>query len=186
MTTQTLNVINGVDTALLRRNIEAISADAGAGIAGFGVTTRWAGGTRTETEVASWQLGGQRHPRRFTIRTDEPQELLGTDTQPNPQEHLMAAFNSCMMVGYVVGASVHGVELQSLEIESHGELDLRGFLGLDEHVKPGYDTIHYVVRIKGNGTREQFQKIHDTVVKTSPNRWNVANPIRLTSELIVE
>jgi hypothetical protein len=52
-------------------------------------------------------------------------------------------------------------------------------------VKPGYDELHYTVRIKGNGTAEQFKEIHDAVIKTSPNRWNIANPIKLTSDLIV-
>ena len=94
--------------------------------------------------------------------------------------------NACMLVGYVVGASVKGITLEKLEIETEGELDLRGFLGIDENVKPGYDTIKYQVRIKGNGTPEQFQEIHETVIRTSPNRFNMANPIKLESELLVE
>jgi len=98
----------------------------------------------------------------------------------------MAAFNSCMVVGYVANAALQGIEVESLSIESEGDLDLRGFLGLDSKVKPGYDQIHYVLRIKGSGTPEQFQQLHETVIATSPNRWNIANPIKLTSELIVE
>ncbi len=91
-----------------------------------------------------------------------------------------------MLVGYVAGASVHGITLEKLEIESEGELDLRAFLGIDGTVKPGYDQIHYTVRIKGDGTPEQFRDIHETVIKTSPNRWNIANPIKLSSDLVVE
>jgi hypothetical protein len=98
---------------------------------------------------------------------------------------LMAAFNACMLVGYVAGATVNGIDLDSVVIETSGELDLRGFLGLAK-VKPGYDSLHYTVRIKGDGTPEQFQKIHETVIATSPNRWNLANPIKLSSDLIVE
>lgn len=51
---------------------------------------------------------------------------------------------------------------------------------------PGYDQIHYTVRIKGNGTPEQFREIHETVMATSPNRWNLSHPIRLSSELVVD
>ena len=43
---------------------------------------------------------------------------------------LMSAFNACIMVGYVVGASVNGIHLEKVEIETDGELDLRGFLGI--------------------------------------------------------
>jgi len=81
---------------------------------------------------------------------------------------------------------MQGIELDKLEIQTAGELDLRGFLGLDASVKPGYDEIQYTVRIKGNGTPEQFQEIHDTVMATSPNRWNMANPIKLKADLIIE
>ena len=76
--------------------------------------------------------------------------------------------------------------LESVEIETMGELDLRGFLGIDETVPPGYESMRYTVRIKGNGTPEEFQEIHETVIKTSPNYFNVSRPVRLDAELVVE
>jgi hypothetical protein len=63
------------------------------------------------------------------------------------------------MVGYVAGASVNGIRLDSVEIRTSGELDLRGFLGLSEDVAPGYESISYEVTIKGDGTPEQFEEI---------------------------
>ncbi|CAN5399191.1 hypothetical protein BH09PLA1_BH09PLA1_34430 [soil metagenome] len=97
----------------------------------------------------------------------------------------MGSFNACMMVGYVALASLMNIELEYVEIDCEGEIDLRGFLGIDRTVKPGYDSIHYIVRIKGKGTNEQFAKIHDMVMATSPNRFNIANPIKLSSELVI-
>jgi hypothetical protein len=79
-----------------------------------------------------------------------------------------------------------GIELEELRIETEGDIDLRGFLGLDSNIKPGYDEISYTVHIKGNGTRDQFQKVHETVGATSPNQFNIANPIKLNSKLVVE
>ena len=98
----------------------------------------------------------------------------------------MAGLNACMTVGYVAGCSVRGIELESLSIETEGSLDLRGFLGIDKNVPPGYEEIRYTVRIKGNGTPEQFEEIHKTVMATSPNYWNLSRPIRLTPTLVVE
>ena len=95
-------------------------------------------------------------------------------------------FDACIMVGYVAGASLHGITLSKLEIETQGELDLRGFLGLDPNVKPGYDSLTYVVRIKGNGTPEQFREIHETVKNTSPNYFNIAKPVAVDAVLVVE
>jgi uncharacterized OsmC-like protein len=108
---------------------------------------------------------------------------LGENTAPNPQELLMAAVNACMTVGYVAGASIRGIKLTKLEIETTGQLDLRGFLGLDDAVPPGYETIDYVVRIEGDGTSEQFHEIHRTVMQTSPNYFNLARPIRMNGKL---
>ena len=98
----------------------------------------------------------------------------------------MTALNACMMVGYVAGAAVKGITLEMLEIETDGALDLRGFLGIDDSVRPGYETIQYTVRIRGNGTEEELHEIHETVMKTSPNYFNVSRPIQLNGQLEVE
>lgn len=178
--------VNDIDTDAVKQVMEDVSKDAAQGKVKFQVSSRWKGGAKSETHVDSYQLAGKEIKKNFTIQIDEPLELAGSNTAANPQETLMAAFNACMLVGYVVGSSMKGIKLEKLEIHTNGELDLRGFLGLDASVKPGYDTIQYTVRIKGNGTPEQFQDIHETVMATSPNRWNIANPIKLNSDLIIE
>ena len=53
-------------------------------------------------------------------------------------------------------------------------------------MKPGYDSIQYTVRIKGSGTAADFREIHDTVLRTSPNYFNIAHPIRVDAEMVVE
>jgi len=52
-------------------------------------------------------------------------------------------------------------------------------------VRPGYEAIRYTVRIKGNGTPDQFREIHETVMKTSPNYFNISRPIRIDAKLEV-
>ncbi|MHC4697043.1 MAG: OsmC family protein [Planctomycetota bacterium] len=178
--------INGIDADALRQTMDDVSRDPSKGIARFEVTTAWKGGTKSETRVEGWELGGQRLEKNFTIPIDEPPELLGNMTAANPQEYLMAAMNACMLATYVAACSMQGISLESLEIETGGTLDLRGFLGLDKNVKPGYDEIEYTVRIKGDGTPRQFQAVHDWVMATSPNYWNIANPVRLKPELVIE
>ena len=178
-------VVNGLDLTALGETVEEIERDASQAIVRFDVTTRWAGQTRSETVVDGYTIGGDRVTRSHKIVADEPHELLGGDSAPNPQELLMAAFNACITVGYVAGASLKGITLDSLEIKTHGELDLRGFLGLSDAVAPGYEHIDYEVRIAGNGTPEQFQEIHETVMKTSPNYFNINRPIRVNGALRV-
>ena len=177
--------VNGLDLAALGEVVEGIEGDPKQAIVGFEVTTRWAGQTRSETTVEAFTMAGERIPRSHKIVADEPCELLGADSAPNPQELLMAAFNACITVGYVAGASLKGIDLESVEIRTRGELDLRGFLGLSDDVPPGYEAIDYEVRIKGNGSPEQFEEIHQTVMKTSPNYFNLNRPIRMNGSMLV-
>ena len=179
------NRVNGLDLDALGEVVEAIEADARKAIVGFDVTTRWTGQTRSETIVDGFTMAGERITRSHKIVADEPCQLLGADGAPNPQELLMAAFNACITVGYVAGAAVKGITLDSLEIKTRGELDLRGFLGLSEEVAPGYESIAYEVTIKGDGTPAQFAEIHETVMKTSPNYFNISRPIRVAGTLTV-
>ena len=177
--------VNGLDLQALGTVVEGIEKDASQAIVGFDVVTRWKGQTRSETTVEGFTMAGERIPRSHTIVADEPCELLGADSAPNPQELLMAAFNACITVGYVAGASLRGIDLESLEIRTRGELDLRGFLGLSDAVPPGYEHVDYEVRIKGNGTPADFEEIHQTVMKTSPNYFNLSRPIRMNGTLSV-
>ncbi len=175
--------VNGIDLEGLDETVAKITADPACGKAGFQVTTRWKGQTRTESTVESYTLDGEVIPRSFTIIADEPVELLGANSAPNPQELLMSAVNACMVVGYVCQAAVRGITLDDCRIETEGELDLRGFLGLDEKVPPGYRRINYIVHLEGDGTREQYEEIHQAVISTSPNYFNMAQPIQMCGRL---
>ena len=177
--------VNGLDLAALTAEIEAIEKDSSQALVGFNVTTRWTGQCRSESIVDGFTMAGERIARTHKIVADEPCELLGGDSAPNPQELLMAAFNACIMVGYVAGASVKGINLESVEIRTRGELDLRGFLGLSDDVAPGYEAIDYEVRIKGDGSAQDFEDVHQTVMKTSPNYFNVSRPIKVNGTLTV-
>jgi len=185
-TATTGNQVNGLDLDALSEVVSQIQRDPRRGIVGFRVRSDWRGQTKSRTTVDSYTIGGQEVHRHFEVDVDEPHELLGQNTAPNPQEMLMTALNACIMVGYVAGASVKGIALEKVEIETAGELDLRGFLGIDAGVRPGYEAIRYTVRLKGNGTPEQFREIHETVMKTSPNYFNVSRPVRIDATLEVE
>jgi uncharacterized OsmC-like protein len=178
--------VNGLDLSALQTVVREIERDPRKAMVAFRVRTAWRGQTKSRSTVESYTIGGQEVRRHFDIDVDEPHELLGQNSAPNPQEMLMTALNACITVGYVAGAAVKGITLEKVEIETAGELDLRGFLGLDPSVPPGYETIRYTVRLKGSGSPEQFREIHENVVKTSPNYWNVSRPIRIDATLEVE
>jgi len=177
--------VNGLNVEALSGAIEEVGKDPSKGLTRWNVATDWKGGTQMQTQVVGYEIGGEYVKKDFTINCDEPYELCGSNQFPNPQETLMAALNSCMMVGYVALCALEGINLEELRIETKGDIDLRGFFGLDETVSPGYDQINYTVHIKGSGTPEQLKEIHEKVRKTSPNYFNISKPVPLNSQLIV-
>jgi uncharacterized OsmC-like protein len=179
-------VVNGINVDDVFAQIEGVRRNPAKGKTNWRVSTTWQGQTRGRAQVDGFRIGGEWVPRRFSIDIDEPHELGGTDRFANPQEHLLAALNACMIVGYAAQCAVRGITLESLQIETAGEIDLRGFLGIDPAVPQGYESLSYVVRIKGSGTKEEFAEIHEAVMATSPNFYNVSRPVALKPTLVVE
>jgi uncharacterized OsmC-like protein len=179
-------VVNGINVSALKQAIDAIEANPDAGKTHWKVTSRWVGGTRTDHFVDALEIGGQTVQREFKLQVDEPLELCGTNAFANPQEYLLAATNACMMVGYAAVAALMSIKLSKLELEISGDIDLRGFLGIDPAVPAGYQRLHYTVHLAGDATRQQLEKIHEIVQRTSPNYYNVSHPIELISELVTE
>ena len=183
---KTPTVVNGLNVDDLFALIERVRSEPAMGKTHWEVITTWQGQTRSRSEVDGFVLGGNMVPRRFSIDVDEPCELGGSNRFANPQEYLMAALNACMTVGYVAQCAVRGITLESLVIETAGEIDLRGFLGIDPAVPNGYDSLRYTVRVKGSGTKAQFAEIHEAVMATSPNFYNLSHPVGLKPTLVVE
>jgi uncharacterized OsmC-like protein len=169
------NVVNGINVDDLFALIEGVKRDTAKGLTNWRVTTSWQGQTRSRAKVEG-----------FSIDIDEPREIGGSNRFANPQEHLLAALNACMIVGYAAQCAVRGIALESLEIETHGEIDLRGFLGIDPAVPPGYENLRTAVRIKGSGTKQEFAEVHQAVMATSPNFYNVSRAVVLRTTLVVE
>jgi uncharacterized OsmC-like protein len=179
-------VVNGINVDDLFSLIESVRQDPANGVTRWHVSTIWQGQTRSRSQVEGFSIAGEEVRRPFTIDIDEPCELGGSNRFANPQEYLIAALNACMTVGYAAQCAVHGITLESLVIETEGEIDLRGFLGIDPAVPNGYESLRYTVRIKGNGTKEQFAEIHKAVMATSPNFYNLSRPVTLEPTLVVE
>src|SRR5947207_6653202 len=144
--------VNGLDLDALAEVVREIERDPRKGMVPFRVHTAWRGQTRSRTTVESYTIGGQEVRRHFEIDVDEPHELLGQNSAPNPQEMLMTALNACITVGYVAGAAIKGIRLDKVEIETSGKLDLRGLLVIDASVPPGYEALRYPASRNGNGS----------------------------------
>jgi uncharacterized OsmC-like protein len=177
-------IVNGIAVDALRDKAAAIRANPALGRTRWSATTRWVGGTRSDTKISESEFGGERLKKDFTLRVDEPLELCGTNQHANPLEYLLAAMNASMTVGYIAQCALAGIVVKELTIETSGAVDLRGFLGLDDKVKAGFDELVYTVHLKADATPVQLERVHDAVCRTSPNLFNLSQPVRLRSRLV--
>lgn len=177
---------NGMNIAALQSYKELIAANPQDAMVDYKVNLEWLGGTKSKVTTTGIRIGEEQLERNFSFIVDEPEQLLGENTHPTPQEYLLGGMGSCMMVGFAVGASVLGITLEKLEIDLEAGLDLRGFLEINPDSPIGFKNVKYTIRVKGDGTKEQFEHIHQNVIATSPNRANIANPIDVFCDLVIE
>ena len=180
------SVVNGIDTDAVHELMDNVDSDPAKGMTHWRVASAWQGGTHSRAQVDGFAIGGVDVSRRFAIDIDEPFEIGGDNAFANPQEYLLAALNACMIVGYTALCALQGITLQKLEITTEGDIDLRGFFGIEPNVAAGYRELHSTVVIKGDGTEEQFRKIHEMVLATSPNFYNLTRAVSVAPELTIE
>jgi uncharacterized OsmC-like protein len=100
---------------------------------------------------------------------DEPPVLLGTDNGANPVEYALAALAGCLTTSLVYHASARGLVIEEVESTLSGDLDLRGFLGMDERVRNGYQQIQVKFKIKAPGVpQETLRELVELAQKRSP------------------
>ena len=77
-------------------------------------------------------------PEHGETVVDEPLMMPGgKDAGPNPMD-VCHALATCQEISVKAFATVMGIEVKSVACSVEGELDLRGFLGVDESVAKGF------------------------------------------------
>lgn len=181
----TISVRNGVNLDQLVQTVEAIQADPALARFQFRATTRWDGSGRSTATIASFYGAGaeQQHAQTYTLTGDEPAVLLGTDAGPNAVETVLAALASCLAVGFAYNAAAQGIELESLEFDLTGDLDLHAFLGLRDDRRPGFEQIQVRCRVTSPASREQLEALSAYVQRTSPALDIISNPVPVSVTL---
>jgi len=87
---------------------------------------------------------------------------------------------------FVSGAAACGPDRAIAVLRALVPVERAQIVGIDSAVPAGYENLNYTVRIKGNGTKAQFAEIHQAVMATSPNFYNMSKAVRLKPELVVE
>src|SRR5437879_12021470 len=94
-------VVNGINVDDLFALIDDVKREPAKGKTNWHVTTTWQGQARSRAEIESYEIGGEKVPRRFSIDIDEPHELGGSNSFANQQDDLIAALYASMKMGCV-------------------------------------------------------------------------------------
>jgi len=100
---------------------------------------------------------------KYRVHVDEPPALGGQHTAPNPVEYYLASLLSCQVVTYRFWAERLGIQIDSLSASAEGDLDVRGFFGLDDNVRPGFQEIRVTVNVSGPDTDERYRELQAAV-----------------------
>ena len=153
----------------------------------FKVQSTWERGTKTVVTVGPVHaLGKNLFPRtrRFVIMSDDPVPFGGVDAAPAPPETLLAALAGCVTSGIATNAALFDVPLDGMSIEMEADMDARGMLGHDKSARNGITDIRYTVTIQSSAPEEKVRRCKETIDRKSPVRDTLANPVKITSELI--
>jgi len=148
----TINKVNGVDVGILQTTVGNMQQDPDLAKCRFHIQNKWIDGNRNRTIVTSFYGAKQEneHQQAFELDADEPPVLAGHDQAPNPVEHLLNALAACLTTSMVAHAAVRGIEIEELESEVEGDIDLRGFLGIASDVPRGYTDIRVKFKVKAD------------------------------------
>ncbi|GAB3237126.1 OsmC family protein [Mycolicibacterium hippocampi] len=184
----TTTSLNGVDQEALSATMIAVKDTPGLAQVSFTLGSAWLSGCHQRSQTGAMRQNGEivaGRASRYVLESDEPAALLGTDKAANPGEYVLQALAGCYAVTYATNAAVRGIELSSLRLELEVDFDLRGFLNLDDSVRPGAQQIRVRVHAKSpTATDEQLQELTDAVQKRSPIRDTLANPVDIVTTLV--
>ncbi len=184
-TATTEKIVNGVNVTQLFETIEAIGGEKDIAKFSFKASNKWSNGAKNQTTVKDFYGACETQTREtpFVFQKDEPPILLGQDAGANPVEYLFAALAGCVTTGLVYHAAAKGIELDEVESTYEGDLDLRGFLGMTDEVRNGYESITITFKIKSDAPREQLEELLQIAQDRSPVFDIVSNPVPINVKL---
>ena len=168
--------LNGWDLEAMTAAVEDVRQNPEAGRVTWRGRAVWHGGFGLDAHTDAIEQLGNRLERHFTLRGDHPPELLGSNTGPTAVEVLLAALGSCIAGTYAAQATGRGIQLDALEVEVDGCIDLNGFFGL-QPVRPGLSDVRATIRVRSEADDETLEELRLAALAASPVFDTVANPV---------
>jgi uncharacterized OsmC-like protein len=179
------NEMNGLDVQAAMATIGAIKADPSLARFQFRARNAWVGGGENRSTIRDFYGAGREDDSRttaFEFTNGEPPVLLGHNEGANPVEFLLHALAGCVTTTFVLHAAARGIAIRELSTRLEGDLDLRGLLGLDDSVSPGYEQIRIEMKVKADCSDEELDDLLAYTQQHSPVCNTVCRPVPVTIE----
>lgn len=180
MITKILTHMNGVNVDQLVDTVNAVKEDPDLAKFQFRATNSWVDGGHSRTTIQGFYGAGREDDSRsepFVLDGDEPPVLLGGNAGPNAVETVLHALASCLAVGFIYNAAAQGIQIDALDFDMTGDIDLHNFLGLSSEVRPGYSNIDLTYQVKSDAPQAELEALCAYVQQTSPVLDIIRNPV---------
>ena len=173
---------NGVNVAALLGAREALTATPEAAQFKWRATSEWLRGTHSRATVKQFfGLGAeQQHRQAYQYESDHPEIFASPDNGATPVEFVLVGLAGCLTAGIAAVAQNRNIQLRSVKATLEAGMDLQGILGIDEHVRNGFDGIKVHYDIDADATPEQIAALVAQSQKRSAVFDIVTNPTDVT------
>lgn len=163
--------INGVPLAELRAAVDAMQRNIDPGRRRFRVRNQWLDAGHSRTVVRDILAPGRARTTRarpLVVDADVPSLTGGCDAALDPLEQLLAALAASVTATLVWQATRSGIHVDAIVTSADGDVDLRGFLGLDRNARPGLTHVRIVVAIDAEASDADLDALVDAARELSP------------------
>ena len=171
-------MVNGVNVSKLFETVGVIKEKPEIAKFNFKAKGKWINGGHNRTTINEFYGACQNFQRQesFVFEKDEPPVLLGEDHGANPVEYVLAALDGCLVTSLIYHAAAQGIKIDEVETSFSGDLNLHGFLGLEENTRNGYEKIKVEFKIKADASKEKLQELVQLAQNRSPVFDIVSHP----------
>ena len=162
---------NGVNTQILNKLFNSMRNQPEMAKATFSVKSEWNGGFSVTSSSKGFRIGGQNIERNteYKAQYDFPDQLSGEGKGPTVCESCMGSLAACLTQSIIAHAISRGIQIDSINIDVEGDVDMRGFTGISNDVRPGAQQFRVNMNIKSNtASKEQINELYDIGKRFSP------------------
>ena len=185
MQTQKTTIRNGLNVDQMFETLDALKQTPTLARFEFRNRNQWINGGENRSTIQDFYGAGQEDTSRtepFVFTCGEPPVLLGANEGANPVEYLLHALAGCVTTTTITHASARGITIQEMSTEIIGDIDLQGFLGMNESVSPGYEQIRFKIHIKADCSDAELDDLLDFTKAHSPVCTTVCRPVPVIFE----